>query len=59
MMPARLGLHTLPGHVAVRQAYALAGQAIQVRRRDVLGALETNIGIAEIVGDDDHRVRRR
>jgi len=46
--------------VSIREAHAFGGQAVEVRRRDfpagrIVGA---NIPVAEVIGEDDHDVRR-
>jgi hypothetical protein len=40
------------GHVAVREADAVFGERVDVRRRDVGAAVEADVRVAEVVGDD-------
>jgi len=45
-----------PGDVAVTEAHAVLGERIDVRRRDVLAALEADVGVAQVVGQQDDDV---
>ena len=42
--------------VALREADAVPGDRVDVRRRDVLAALEAILGPADVVGEDDEDV---
>ena len=44
------------GHVPVREPHPAGREGVQVRRRDVLDAVETHIRVAEIVGHDQQDV---
>ncbi len=45
-----------PGHVAVGEPHAGGGQRVEVRRGDVLAAVEAHVGIAHVVADDEQDV---
>ena len=42
--------------VALRAADAVLGDRVDVRRRDVLAAVDADVGVAEVVGQDDDDV---
>ena len=46
-------------HVEVRPLLTVGGHAIEARRSDVRAAERSKIAVPEIVGEDDHDVRRR
>ena len=52
-----------PGHVPVREPHPAGREGVEVRRRDVLDALEPEVPVAEVVRDDQQdvglAVRRR
>lgn len=45
------------GDIAVRATNSLPSQRIQVWRRDVLSAVETDIRVTQIIGDNDDDIR--
>ena len=46
-----------PGDVATGEANAVPGKGIDVRRRNVLAAVNAKIGEAHVVADDEENVR--
>ena len=45
--------------VEVGQLHAVSRQAVDVRRLDVLRPVAADVGVADVVGDDEHHVRPR
>jgi hypothetical protein len=67
-MPARAGLRPVSkpgarrrrnrvGRIAVGEPHAVFRQRINVRRRDVLAAIRSDVGVAKVVGEEDEDVR--
>ena len=54
---ARRGADGAAG-VALREAHALRGQAVEVRRLDLLLAVAAEVAIAQVVGQDENDVGR-
>ena len=54
--PGPRGTADHAGDVAVGKANAVLGEAIDVRRRHILAALEAEVAVAEVVGHDDDDV---
>ena len=46
------------GHVEVREAHALGGEPVQVRRLEALRAVAPDVGVALVIGEDEHDVGR-
>ena len=44
------------GHVETGEARALSGEAIDVRRLDILGSVAAEVAVAEVIGEDENNV---
>ena len=47
------------GDVAAGAKHAAAGEPVEVRRRDVLAAIEAHVGVAMIIGNDQEEIGPR
>ena len=46
-----------PGDVAAGAADAVAGEGVEIGGGDVAAAVEADVGVAHVVGDDDEDIR--